>query len=58
MPSSLELTALRDFPLVEPGDALHELVAGSLRVNDLELREGDVLIVAQKIVLCAVHAPR
>jgi coenzyme F420-0:L-glutamate ligase / coenzyme F420-1:gamma-L-glutamate ligase len=46
----LELIALEGFPLVEPGDDLGQLIADSLRHNKVELRSGDVLVVAQKVV--------
>lgn len=42
--------ALSDFPMVEPGDQLSELILASLSSNDLALRDNDVLVLAQKIV--------
>lgn len=50
MATRLELIALSDFPLVQPGDDLASLIADSLRDNDLVLLEGDVLVIAQKII--------
>jgi len=50
MPATLELIPLADFPLVEPGQNVAELIVTSLEKNDLLLKDGDVLIVAQKIV--------
>lgn len=50
MTASLQLTALRDFPLVEPGDDLAQLIADALRKQALTLQPGDVLVLAQKIV--------
>ncbi len=49
-PSALSLTALEDFPLVMPGDDLARLIAAALAANGLTLRDGDVLVVAQKVV--------
>ena len=49
-PDKLELTALRDFPLVRAGDKLPELIGNSLRANNLRPLDHDVLVVAQKIV--------
>ena len=49
-PDKLELTALRDFPLVRTGDKLPELIGDSLRANSLRPLDHDVLVVAQKIV--------
>ncbi len=46
----LELTALEHFPAVEPGDDLAELLVNSFLRNGIELRDGDVLVLAQKIV--------
>lgn len=48
--SQMTLTALADFPLVEPGDSLIELIASALQANNQALVEGDVLVLAQKIV--------
>ncbi|MBN7798031.1 coenzyme F420-0:L-glutamate ligase [Parahaliea mediterranea] len=50
MNRGLQLIALQDFPLVQPGDDLAALIRDSLRHNQLELIEGDVLVVAQKVV--------
>ncbi len=50
MTASLQLYALQDFPLVEPGDDLAALLQQSLNDNDLALQSGDVLVVAQKVV--------
>jgi coenzyme F420-0:L-glutamate ligase/coenzyme F420-1:gamma-L-glutamate ligase len=50
MASRLELIALENFPLVEPGDELGRLIADSLQRNALQLQPGDVLVIAQKIV--------
>ncbi len=49
-PDKLELTALRDFPLVRAGDKLPELIGNSLRTSNLRPLDHDVLAVAQKIV--------
>jgi len=46
----LELIPLERFPLVEPGDDLAQLIMDSLDDNGLALQEGDVLVIAQKIV--------
>jgi coenzyme F420-0:L-glutamate ligase/coenzyme F420-1:gamma-L-glutamate ligase len=50
MPNRLELIALPDIPLVHPGDDLSELIAAGLERAGAELQDGDVLVVAQKIV--------
>jgi len=46
----MELIALPDFPLVEPGDDLVALIRNALVTAGLELVSGDTLVVAQKIV--------
>jgi coenzyme F420-0:L-glutamate ligase / coenzyme F420-1:gamma-L-glutamate ligase len=46
----LELTALPAFPLVESGDDLGALIATSLQSCGLALANGDVIVLAQKIV--------
>ena len=46
----MELIALPDFPLVEPGDDLVALIRNALAAAALELAVGDTLVVAQKIV--------
>lgn len=49
-PDQIELTALREFPLVVAGDDLPGLIIDSLHANNLQCLEHDVLVVAQKIV--------
>ncbi len=50
MNAALQLIPLEDFPLVEPGDHLDQLLLACLRANRLELQDGDLLVLAQKIV--------
>jgi len=50
MGNKLEITALPDFPLVEPGDNLVPLILASLEKAQITLTEGDCLVLAQKIV--------
>ncbi len=47
---TLTLTPLPDIPMVCPGDDLAEIVLNSLRSAQITLRDGDILILAQKIV--------
>lgn len=47
---SLTLTALPQFPLVEPGADLGALIASACAGAGLSLAEGDVVLLAQKIV--------
>ncbi len=50
MPERLELIALPGIPLVEPGDDLVELIVDALAAAETTAEDGDVLVVAQKIV--------
>jgi coenzyme F420-0:L-glutamate ligase/coenzyme F420-1:gamma-L-glutamate ligase len=50
MARSISLFALAALPLVQPGDDLAKLLCASLQNDGLELRDGDVVVVAQKIV--------
>ena len=49
-PISITITALSGIPLVKPGDNIVELILESLRISKMTLLEGDILVVAQKIV--------
>lgn len=49
-PASVSFFPLRGVPLVEPGDDLAGMLLDVLRENDLTLVEGDILVLAQKIV--------
>ncbi len=46
----LELFAPSGFPHIRPGDALDEIILDVLKHNSLALRDGDILVLAQKIV--------
>jgi coenzyme F420-0:L-glutamate ligase/coenzyme F420-1:gamma-L-glutamate ligase len=46
----LTLTPLIDLPLVKPGDNLVDLIIDALKLNDINLIKGDILVLAQKIV--------
>ena len=50
MTARLELIPLDGFPLVHPGDNLAQLIMKSVSDNGLALQDGDVLVIAQKIV--------
>jgi len=47
---ALTLTPLKHFPLVSPGDDLSQIVVDSIGENTLSLKDGDILVVAQKVV--------
>ncbi len=46
----MQLIALPDFPLVAPGDDLAVLIRAALNRARIELVDGDLLVVAQKII--------
>jgi len=46
----LTLTALTGIPLVGPGDDLPALLAAALRRTDIAPEDGDIMVVAQKVV--------
>jgi coenzyme F420-0:L-glutamate ligase/coenzyme F420-1:gamma-L-glutamate ligase len=48
--TQVTLTAVPGIPLIEPGYDLADMLVAALRAAELELRDGDVLVVAQKIV--------
>ena len=50
MPATLALIPLKNFPLVEPGQDLVRLICDALEYSQLSIEEGDVLVVAQKII--------
>jgi coenzyme F420-0:L-glutamate ligase/coenzyme F420-1:gamma-L-glutamate ligase len=50
MPREITLTPLSGIKLVEPGDDLGAITAAALRDNGVVPEDGDVLVVAQKIV--------
>lgn len=50
MTSQITMTVLPDFPLVKPGDDIAGLILDAAQRAGIELADGDVLAVAQKIV--------
>lgn len=49
-PRRITLTGLADIPLIAPGDDLPAIIAGALDAMGLVPENGDILVVAQKIV--------
>lgn len=47
---SLVLTALNGFPMVMPGDDIAWLIRQRVKSNQLTIHNGDILVVAQKII--------
>ncbi len=55
---SLQLWALGGFPLVEPGDDIVAQILQTLESNELTLRNGDVIAIAQKVISKAENCYR
>lgn len=53
--SQMILTALADFPMIEPGDDLLAAVLSAVEGSSLDLADGDVLVLAQKVISKAEH---
>ena len=47
---ALTLTPLHKIPLIKPGDPLGQILLTSLTENHISMKNGDILVVAQKIV--------
>lgn len=50
MPTSLTITGLPGLPLIRPGDPLCDLLLKAVKASGLELANGDIVVLAQKIV--------
>lgn len=48
--SGIQLFAVRDIPFIQPGDALATIILERLAAMGEALQEGDILVIAQKIV--------
>jgi coenzyme F420-0:L-glutamate ligase / coenzyme F420-1:gamma-L-glutamate ligase len=48
--STLCLVALADFPMIHKGDDLAQIIQSSLNMNQIDLQDGDVLVIAQKVI--------
>jgi len=46
----LTLTALSGIPIIQPGDSLGNFIYAALNESDLLLLDGDILVIAQKII--------
>ncbi len=46
----VELLAVAGLPDFNPGDDLASIIAGAIRASGFELRDGDVVVIAQKVV--------
>jgi len=48
--SALTLAPLVDFPIIQNGDNLADIILAALKVNQIKLQNGDVLTIAQKVI--------
>ena len=46
----LSFFGLAEFPMVEPGDDLAQFIIDSVKKNKRQLQDGDVIVIAQKVV--------
>jgi len=46
----LKLVTLADFPMIQKGDILADIIHNTLTVNQIDLQDGDVLVIAQKVI--------
>ena len=46
----IELIALEEIPLINEGDNLVEVILIALEKNNISLNNGDILVIAQKII--------
>jgi len=47
---SLILTPLKNIPLIQPGDDLSDILMESMKVSGVQIINGDIIVLAQKIV--------
>ncbi|MCB0744072.1 MAG: coenzyme F420-0:L-glutamate ligase [Ignavibacteriae bacterium] len=52
----VSMIGLKNFPIVKPGDDLSELICTHIEKGMLHLQDGDIFVVAQKIVSVAENA--
>ena len=47
---NLELLAIENIPLIEPGDDLVSILIQTIKEEKIKLRRGDIFVIAQKEV--------
>jgi coenzyme F420-0:L-glutamate ligase/coenzyme F420-1:gamma-L-glutamate ligase len=50
MNDKIELIGIKKIPLIKKGDNIAEIITQSLKVGNLTLKEGDIIVIAQSIV--------
>lgn len=48
--TSVELHAIPGIPLIKPGESIGAILADAIRASNMTMQDGDVLVVAQKII--------
>ena len=51
MKNKIDLTGLKGIPLIQPGDNISQIILEALKSNNITLEDGDILIIAQTIIL-------
>jgi len=46
----LVITPILGIPLIQPGDSLGQIIWQGLNATPIELQDGDIIVIAQKIV--------
>jgi coenzyme F420-0:L-glutamate ligase/coenzyme F420-1:gamma-L-glutamate ligase len=49
----IDLVPLRGFPMVQTGDEISPLILSTMQKNDIEFREGDIIVITHSIVSIA-----
>ena len=50
MADKIKLIGLKGIPLIKPGDNIPEIILTSLKKHNIELENGDILVIAQTII--------
>ena len=50
VPTSITLTALQGFPLIQEGDDIAEIILQTIFANNLQIENNDIFVIAQKII--------
>lgn len=50
MKNKIDLIGLKGIPIIKPGDTISQIVLEALKSNDITLKDGDILVIAQTII--------
>jgi len=48
--SQIKLIGIKDIPFIKKEDNIAEIISQSLKINNMTLKEGDILVIAQSII--------